>query len=68
MNFLDILIGFIPILYVIVFFVIIVYLINTFRRIAVALEQMANAQTALSDSLARLEAQRLTQPTPDAEA
>ena len=65
MNFTALLVSFIPVLYVVILFVIIFYLLNILRRIAVALEQMANAQKALSDNLARLEPQKPTPPTPD---
>ena len=68
MTFLELLITFIPVLYIIVPLAIVLYFVNVFRRIAVALEEMAKAQRALSDNLARLEAQRPIQPTPDAEA
>ena len=68
MTFLELRIILIPILSIFILLVIALYFVNICRRIAVALEEMAKAQRALSDNLTRLEAQRLTQPTPDAEA
>ena len=68
MTFLELLVSIIPILYILIPFVLILYFVNLFRRVAVALEEMAKAQRALSDNLARLETQRPAQSTPDPEA